>query len=285
MKWRKLKKYIREHPYLVDDAYKLSMHDAQKIIDEGNAMSFEEMIRSAMVKSSIPACKWEESVPALNRGKKPIYRKRKALIGIACLAAVILFFAVVPIGRTWAKGAIDFVVRIFSGNVVVENQNGSALSDGKIIIGDAPPKPSEQTGSEEIEVRTKFNSFEELYEKTRLSPIIVAHPSYAITSIEYYSDADTDTKRVTVIYSNKEYGEMVTHQYWDADEGMLISLEEDYFTKKVLPEQYTMYCCITPKDNWFNGSLVIDNSVFTIGFSAEADMDNILKHVSYYTQN
>ena len=103
MRWRKLKKYIQAHPYLIDKTYKLSMEEAQKRIDEAHMPTFEGTIRAAMRKSSLPASAWEPALRVIDRRKKERAR-RKALIPItASLAAVTVFFPPRPLARHWQQ--------------------------------------------------------------------------------------------------------------------------------------------------------------------------------------
>ena len=283
MRWRKLKKYIQAHPYLIDKTYKLSMEEAQKRIDAAHMPTFEETIRAAMRKSSLPASAWEPALRVIDRRKKERAR-RKVLIPItASLAAVTVFFSATPIGQTLAADAARLVARIFDGSIVVESMGSS----GEITIpretepeGALPPAPAEN-GEEQAEIA--YSSFAELYEKTGLNPIIVSYEGYTLKSITLYPD-EVDGKTLSVIYQNEALGELVTQQIWGNGEGSAIHMEEPYFEKPILNGSQSMYCRINKEDKLFEGAAILEGEkvIFQIGFAEEAPADAMINSLQYY---
>ena len=286
MRWRKLKKYIQAHPYLIDKTYKLSMEEARKQIEKADAPvpTFEGTIRAAMRKSSLPASAWEPALRVIDRRKKERAR-RKVLIPItASLAAVTVFFSATPIGQTLAADAARLVARIFDGNIVVENMESS----GEMVIpretepeGALPPAPAENN-VEQGEIA--YASFAELYEKTGLNPIIVGYEGYTLKSIVLSPDA-ADGKTLFMIYENHELGELVTQQIWNTNRSEY-TIKEPYFEKPVLNGTQSMYCCInedhTP--NLFEGTAILEKEkiIFRVGFAADAPADTVLGSLQYY---
>lgn len=282
LKWRRIKKYIREHPYLVDKDYKLSMAEAQKVIDNGEPLSFEEMIRSAAKRSSIPMHIWEEAVPALTRHKNTVKneRVRKRRFVIACIVAfIILFFTVTPTGQTLAKKAIDWVISVFDNMFVVENANDPNI-ENNVYIDTAPPEPPQIGGNNEFEERY-FDSFSEFNDAIGLRPIVLDTSKAIPKEILYIPDA-AGGQMLTVIYDSEQYGEIVTSQIWSDGEAVSINFGKDYEVWHVLNEKHEMFCRVNDKDNTFEGNLVLDNGVFTIGFENNENPKDILSNLKQY---
>ena len=288
MRWRKIKKYIQAHPYLIDKTYKLSMEEAQKRIDAAHMPTFEETIRAAMRKSSLPASAWEPALRVIDRRKKERAR-RKVLIPItASLAAVTVFFSATPIGQTLAADAARLVARIFDGHIVVESMGSS----GEMVIPREiepenllHPAPAEN-GEEQVEIA--YSSFAELYEKTGLNPIIVSYEGYTVENITLYPDTAADTL-LCVTYQNSEKGNVFTYQSWSQLESghETRNIKEPYFEKSVLGGTQSMYYWINEDEtpNLFEGMSIMEkeNIIFRIGFSADAlPIEQMLESLQYY---
>ena len=287
MRWRKIKKYIQAHPYLIDKTYKLSMEEAQKRIDAAHMPTFEETIRAAMRKSSLPASAWEPALRVIDRRKKERAR-RKVLIPItASLAAVTVFFSATPIGQTLAADAARLVARIFDGNIVVENMESS----GEMVIpretepeGALPPASAENN-VEQGEIA--YASFAELYEKTGLNPIVVGYEGYTLKSIVLTPDA-ADRKMLSVIYDSDTWGELFTYQIWSTGKEMAsaMSIKENGFEKSILQGAQSMYCWINEdeKPRLFEGIAIQEQEkmIFQIGFKEDASVDNVLESLQNY---
>ena len=123
---RKLKAYIREHPYLLDDSFIMSTSEAQAIIDAAeHVLSFEEMIESA--KKRFPqysAEQWIEFDRSIAKRKGSLLHKqacekhrqqygRHYKVAIASfIAGVIVFFTLIPAGRALAQEIYHYIIQV-----------------------------------------------------------------------------------------------------------------------------------------------------------------------------
>lgn len=272
MRYKELIKYIRQNPNIVDDAYMFNMDEAQKILDAGNPMSFEQMIRCAMAKSSVPAYIWEKHVRALGRSKERAKRLRMriATAAIAVVMAIILFFTAIPVGRAWARETINWIVSIFDNIMVVENDGTNICSLENCEIDELP------WNEENIII---LDSIDEFYNKTGLCPLVINSGEYETSEIWLRKIADG--LRLSVRYKASDGKVLTFHQTWQSMDGFTVKSDGDYFERRILNGTYTMYCNMHDDSRRFEGWAMLEDRYIIIGFSDDEDTDKILESITF----
>ena len=115
---RRLKTYLREHPYLLDAGFVMKTSEAQAILDSAQLLTFKEMIDGAKKRYPQYSQKqwsiFDEVIAARDRNPSTSrvsnnaavcpHKKSFGKLAVAsAIAILILFFALVPAGRAFAK--------------------------------------------------------------------------------------------------------------------------------------------------------------------------------------
>lgn len=274
-KWKHFKHYIRSNPNLIDSTYRLNMTDAQNMIDNGSPMTFQEMIRAAMQKSTIPTREWEKSVRALGKRSKKVRCSKRWVIAVASLLVMILFFTATPVGRVWAKSAIQLVVQIFEDKIVVENSEDVSIDSVDIH---EKTKTGVVSGNYDVQ---HFLSIEDFCLGTNLNPVVITDSDVQIEEVVYQPES-ADGKLVTIVYTSNKWGSIVTNQVWSSGEGFISGFQKEHYITKVMNNDYEMYCCVNPDDNLFEGIVVFDDLIFTIGLKNQENISDLLKTIEFY---
>ena len=284
MRWRRFKKIIKEYPYLIDDSFKMSMSDAQKIIDEGNPMSFEEMIRSAMKKSSVPGEVWLKSVPALRRKKSN--PKRRLAIVLSSVTAAVIFFTVVPAGQVLAKTAIDTIVSFFENEIVVSNDNRTDNVDitdyekaTALPLEHRNANVGETLNTNSEEDTLEYDSVAAFFKDTGKDPVIISDDDIILSSVYFMEDNNMLLQK----YYSDEYGEIYVTQHWLSDNELVsIGKQKYYDHRPVLDGEYDAYYGVYEADNTYEGMIVMDDSYVLVGLRNISGAGEILDKLSLY---
>ncbi len=280
MRWRRLKKILKEYPYLLDDSFKMSMSDAQNIIDEGNPMSFEEMIRAAMKRSDIPEDVWVQSVPALRR---KLSQKRGLVIIASSVAAVILFFSVVPAGQAIAKKAFDMIVEYFKNETIViyddKTDNISISGYSEATVENHANSSEESLITDADDNVVEYKSIDAFYKDSGKNPIVLNNQGIILSDVSF----DKEDQTLSQKYSSKKYGEILITQHWlSGNELVSIGKQEDYDHRPVLDGEHEVYYGVYEADNSFEGSIVLNDSYVLIGLNNCSDAEEIIDLLTFY---
>ena len=262
----------------------MSMSDAQKIIDDGNPMSFEEMIRSAMKKSNITEDVWISAVPALRRKKRE--PKRSLIIVMSSVVAGLLFFTVVPAGQVLAKTAIDTIVKFFESEIVVSNDNrvdNVDITDYEETTSmlhehnNANARESLNTNYEEGTL--EYDSVAAFFKDTGKDPVIISDDDIVLSNIYFMEDDNTLLQK----YYSDEFGEINVTQHWlSYNELASIGKQKYYEHRHALDGEYDAYYGVYEADNTFEGMIVMDDSYVLVGLKNVSGAGEILDRLSLY---
>lgn len=120
MQWRKLKKVLAEHPYLLDDAFQMPLDQAMALQEQEGYPSFDEIVAMAKLRSSAPASAWAPvdavlarhqrgQISLANLWMRPLVRV--ALIGL-CILLFASYLSFAPSGRALAASFVKIVLQV-----------------------------------------------------------------------------------------------------------------------------------------------------------------------------
>lgn len=273
MKTEKLIEYIRENPNIADCAYKLSMTEARAVIAAGAPLSFEQMIRGAMARSSVPEGVWKRHVRVLTRDKLRSTRIKIAAAAAAVVACLAVFFTAIPVGRAWANAAGKWIVSIFGDTLVAEPQDDGAVYENSGVL------PELQETLENTD-RLTYVSADEFVSETGLVPLMLEVDGYSVAEMTMKSIADGC--RLTVVYKNNAGKTIYLHQTWGNNEGFEVHSDGEYFETRILNGMYTAYCNISEEDGRFECWAVLDDRYIIIGMDADEDTAGALASMKYH---
>lgn len=285
MKWKKIRKIIWEHPYLLDDTYTLSRTDAAKIFDAGFP-TFEEMIAAAKSRTNAPAEDWKyfDEIIAKRRRKQAfksfirvfvqkVYFKR-AIVGFV-IALIIGFFTLFPTGRALAKSIFDIVVRFVRSGLVFDKETFNGyMGDSSILTNE--PNPSRVAF--DTTQYTSFNSLEEFENVSGLSPVFIDADTTSIESIEFEANADAGYT-LTTIYRTAENKTIVVKQTWNMTSGTFMAFNNAMTFELPIFINCKLICTVDSLDGSFFGAAVLDDSTLTIGMEREINYESITKSI------
>jgi hypothetical protein len=192
MKETKLKQYLYEHPHLLDDAFEVSLTEANKWAKE-NKLSVMDVIALAKEKHpDISSKKWaafekvaKQSEQRNKQDKKgSIVHIRWWQVAVAVIILIVLTFTLVPPARAFAESIIRYIVSIFDGGIDI-HQEGEMITHWT-------PSPEELNLT--IENNTEHNYYSATYPdvatftaETGYKPVLIISDAFTITNIEYQS--------------------------------------------------------------------------------------------------
>lgn len=157
MRWKKLAAILQEHPYLLDDRFRMPMREAMARQAAEGYLPFPAMVARAKERSTLPPEAWRAVDAVLERGTPAVPHlgrtARRLLLAAALALAMALFMACTPVGRAMAAD----IYRVF-----VEVRDGALRAYGKVSPDEVEPVDFTNLPSE-------FESIEQLAE-------VVVHP-------------------------------------------------------------------------------------------------------------
>ena len=125
MGWKQQKKIWAEHPYLVDDAFHMSMKQAMERQTAEGYPTFEEMVEAAKARSDLPASAWAPVDRIINSKLKSRSSWRNAHLiaikkwAVACICIVLAtgYLCFVPSGQAFAASIAKMVMQLMDNGI------------------------------------------------------------------------------------------------------------------------------------------------------------------------
>lgn len=232
---KRLRKILHERPYLIDDAFQLSLTEVNEIIQATGVPSVERIVTRAKEKDGWNP-KIELTLQKLTQkslsSKFTSLRIKTQLLcqniwvshyRVIFTWIIILLFAgimiLTPTGRAVAENVIQYIVHLFDGRLVINQSNNDSdmfLIDDKDEVGD----------SEQQNVDSDFvyvNTFEDFTKATGKTPFILP---LACSEIYYVHEPEIDYLELHARYDSKA-GQIITYQIWNVD-GLISSTLTGY---------------------------------------------------------
>lgn len=261
MRWKKLRKTIIEHPYIISDDFHMSMRQAVRIQEEEGYPSFVEMVACARKRSSLSDYTWNSVYAAVHNcdNRLPVKPKRYnisfarpimrwSLIGL-CLILILGYFTFIPSGRALANSIAKVIIRILDDGFLFKPTSTPAQSQGAV-------------GFEETV--TDFTDFDAAEKSTGRQFLQINSEEYTLYSLQLY-DSNIVGKRLYAFYKTGDNLTVSLYQHWDlqTDFWNIISSDEAVWQES-LADGTTVYCLIDSLDNTFTAYTLWHDTVVTL---------------------
>ena len=192
---------------------------------------------------------------------------RAVSVAAACVAALLLFFTVAPMGTTTAANFFSKIVRKVTGYVVIESD------------GEAPPnvvKPDENkiSGVDGFTF-VQCQTLSALMEKSGLDPVVLTTGYTAIANVAYEAQ-EGEYQEIIIAYELADGGFMNTSQRWEKG----IHAEKPIMSeKREILNGITAYTGMD--DDGYEATAEIESSRFSIAAPKGVDFNAVLNGLSY----
>lgn len=270
MRWRKLKVYLKEYPYLLDDHFQMSMAQARKLQEEDGYMSFEDMVCCAKRKSNLPAKAWIEVDTAIAKYYKhrfigfphfytPIFKR--AVLTAVCILIIVGYFTLVPSGRAFASTITEAIVEFFDNSFRFTSTNADLLP--------------EKTGTFD-ETITEFSSFEAIEKSTGKQFLQIRGDKYALESLQLYN-SNLAGNSVYAFYKTRDGHSVSLYHNWGitTDYWGQIS-QDDSIWEEQLSDGTVVYCSTNAIDHTFTAYAIQRDMFITIYADEGVQYEDVL---------
>ena len=262
MRWKKLRKTIIEHPYLISDDFHMSMRQAARIQEEEGYPSFEEMVACAMERASFTDSAWQEvysvieknwqQVPAEPRQfHMPIKRLTvRWTLAALCIILITGYFTLVPSGKALAATIVNIIVEIFDDGLRFKPTN-------------APEPVSENNNFEES--ITEFSDYDSVQAQINRPIVRFTGDKFKLNTLKLY-EGGLAGSLLDASYYTQEGLHITLQQEWSIGGSPWFEIESDYIWEEALWGNTTrLYCYIDTEDNnKFTATAVWEESIITI---------------------
>ena len=125
MGWKQQKKIWAEYPYLVDDAFHMSMKQAMERQTAEGYPAFEEMVKAAKARSDLPASAWlpVDRVIAGKSKKSGAWMHshwntiRRLAVACLCIVLIAGYLCFAPAGKAFAASIAKMVMQLMDNGI------------------------------------------------------------------------------------------------------------------------------------------------------------------------
>jgi len=285
---RKLTAYLREHPFLLDAGFVMKTSEAQAILDSAQLLTFKEMIDGAKKRypQYLPK-QWSifDQVIAKRAGKSSApmadgnatarpHKKHYGKLAVAgIIAIIIMFFALVPAGRAFAKEIYNYTINIFGNLAEITQQSSSTGWSGQSDTDLSDESSKELAAAAGV---VTYASVEEFERKTGLTPFLLDAAWLSITDVRGEYDLDFG-QTVWIVYSDDSGNEVRLIQEWFQGQSMSAITSDDAFKELEIRDSCLLYYGIDPQEKTFDGISLLEDSILMIGADADIDIDSLIE--------
>ena len=221
MGWKQQKKIWAEHPYLVDDAFHMSMKQAMERQTAEGYPTFEEMVEAAKARSDLPASAWAPVDRIINSKLKSRSSWRNAHLiaikkwAVACICIVLAtgYLCFVPSGQAFAASIAKMVMQL--------------MDNGIRYTPTAPAASS--TGEMEQVVFADFDEVQKAFDRQFLR---LHGDEFTLESLILYDDPRAG-KLLSAQYAHLEGTEVYLMQDWDQTTSSWLEYRRDETIQEV----------------------------------------------------
>lgn len=260
MRWRKLKKVIMEHPYLISDDFHMSMQQAKDLQEEEGYPFFEEMVECARKRSLLPDSAWqgvytviqEEAKSNVEQPHQRLFWRRLSVrwaIAGLCILLITGYFTLVPSGKALAASIARIVVEFFDDGLRFSSMNTQ--------------ETSQQTGLFE-ETVSEFSDFDMVEKETGRKFLQIKGDKFILEGLQLYNSTHAGQSLYS-FYGTSDGLSVSLYHTWEiaADYWAQIN-QNDYVWEEHLTNGTTVYCSINTADSVFTGYAIWNDMLITI---------------------
>lgn len=256
--WYYLRKKATDHPFFDAHPHMLSKKESDKAIKESAHMTGKEFMDYIYAQAGM-----DRPQPQGKKIAKPaniffcitLAPVRKAIIIVAALVLITLFFAVTPTGRAMADNMIQFVLKQFGGNILLST----------------PILQSEETGSTFLTAESDNSQdfiLQQIYEKTGYSAVKLSLEYESITS-----DEENGNTIVTSGYYTKDHKYIILMQEWNI---LSVNASTTNSVFQIYPNSIpSLMYSIDSTDNSIYAILTLDDSVLYLRTESGISIDEL----------
>lgn len=283
MKKEKIKAIIYQHPYLLDDAFQMSLSEADQWAQKSSVNIYDTLKGAKEKHPEIPAADWQLFETALNKKRGKVFQKKAVIFPIkawqfaaAVLMFFVLFFTLISPARAFAESIYKYIVSIFDDRLDVHSETEQISHEQEIN----PPFPADISDENGIQV-VCYGAMDDFVAHTNRIPVIIKSNDSVIEKIEYFFDGqDIEWLETTYIYNSHV---MVVMEDWGS--GRSISLfkeknDELFHTTILDAKEVAGY--ISRESGGSIISIILSDSVLTISYEGDVDCEVLLSLLSYY---
>lgn len=221
MGWKQQKKIWAEHPYLVDDAFHMSMKQAMERQTAEGYPTFAEMVEVAKARSDLPASAWlpVDRVIAGKSKKSGAWMHshwntiRRLAVACLCIVLIAGYLCFAPAGKAFAASIAKMVMQL--------------MDNGIRYTPTAPAASS--TGEMEQVVFADFDEVQKAFDRQFLR---LHGDEFTLESLVLYDDP-LSGKLLSAIYAYPNGLTVELQQYWDQTTSSWLQYNRDETVQEV----------------------------------------------------
>ena len=301
MRWTKVASYLREHPYLLDPQYNISVNQAETLIEKLGHQTFAQMIEAAKARAGLPASAWTEIDAVIAASIRiPVWRKylqrcptwssrglRWVIVSIV-LAIMIGFFTLIPTGRSLAQAFFDMVIRTVENIVIFEDTHSAEQTS---VEYDYVPSLvlDEAWVDQQIETddQATASALQQFRTATKVGRIVFAPDFATLQAAYYYENADTSLTLSSVYGLNDRDTIVVIDQRWYPHsiqpETMSAFTKGARTYEREFLNNIPITCIVDQKNETVTGVAFINQQTVLITFPMSIEEEVILKNITIET--
>lgn len=275
MIWRKLKKMLQEHPYLIDDAFHMPMKQAMDLQESEGYPSFEEMVLRAKWVSTAPASAWAPVDAVIARRQ----HKQKSLFGLwlrpptkvalvgLCLLLLASYLAFAPSGRAFAASFVKIVMQIVD--------NGFRFSP--VGTPDVSPRSDEIIPYEETV--EEFIDFDAAEKASQRQFVRLDGDMFILESLTLY-DNSLSGILLSATYKTSDDIRVYLQQEWRKGASGWGEINPDETVwEETLSDGTILYCFIGSEDGIFTATAAWRDEIITIYAEEGISYQDVIKAI------
>lgn len=286
MKETKLKQYLYEHPHLLDDAFEVSLTEANKWAKD-NKLSAMDVIALAKEKHpDISSEKWAAFEKVAKQSEQTSKQDKKGSIihirwwqfAAAAVILIVLIFTLVPPARAFAESIIRYIVSIFDDGIDIQKE-------GEINIHRTPTPdelvPPTEDDSDLEYYEATYSDLSSFTNDTGYTPVRLVSNKFRIVSIEYQS-YEYLFDQLCVTYENKSGVQIHVWQVWGNERGgTIFENEDDILVQTTVLDGKQVIGYVDIVNDEYVLEVLLDESNVTIMYQGHQAYQDILNCLQY----
>jgi hypothetical protein len=269
-----------------------SVADAEKLAKK-STLTAEQVIQRAKCKLDLPIETWEHVEETLagiaRRNRRVHYAKilqnttvrafrahRRMAIAFLIALVTLAFFTLIPVGRTMAKSAFDYIANVFETYIRFEPSAHMSQEPEYVAVEDDSSLDGEIIFSETTIVYKDFETFSSEF---GLQPIQFVSDNYICTRI-IVTQHETMGLSLSSQYSSPD-GDVVFTQEWLTGDCVNAYINNESWEKTYILDGVELYYSSDNTDGRIDGFAVLNDSLLWITAQPSVDIINELSNIAY----
>lgn len=262
MRWKKLRKTIIEHPYLISDDFHMSMWQAARFQEEEGYPSFVEMVASARKRAHFTDSAWQDVYSAIGKHwqqasaePKQFHMPIKRLtvrwaLAVLCILLITGYFTLIPSGKALASTIVKIIVEMFDDGLRFKPTNA--------------PEPALNNNNFEESI-TEYSDYDSVQTHINRPVVRFVGDNFKLNTIKLY-EGGLAGSLLDASYYTKDGLRITLQQEWNIGGSPWFELETEHIWEETLWDDATrLYCYIDTEDNnKFTATAVWEDSIITI---------------------